>query len=657
MDERSLLQQFIAESEELVEALEQDVDSLAAQLPSGRLSPELLNRVFRSAHSLKGMAGMAGIGSVQRAAHAFEDLLDDLRMGRIKPDERLVAGCARVVEGLSEMIATVARGGAADAEADRIAETVDAVRSGSDGGAAGDVDAALDLDEQVRKTLTEYEEHRLAENLRERRPLYDVRVAFDLAEFDRGFRALGERLAASGEVISTLPGAAGDDPMRIAFRMLYATDAPPDAVAALVEPAGGTAALISHYPEAAPEPPAEADAAQPEAPSSTVRVEMRALDELAVLAEGLAHRTADLAVACASMAEQLGLGAREQFDFKQQARSLGRGFAELEERIVELRLVPLAPAFARARRRVLKIAADLERDVEVETVGEDVRLDKAIVDRIAGPLAHLLANAVDHGLEPPEAREAAGKPRRGRVVLRAEQRGNRVAVSVEDDGRGIDAEALARVAAERGVGESGLDAVFRPGVTTAGGVTEISGRGVGLDAVAAAVAALGGDVEVSSEPGRGTAFTLTLPTTLLMVSAFFVEAGGETYAVDVNQIAELALVDPEQVVVGKKGPSVAWRDASIPLYIFTNLVGSGGDAWERTGRLPCLVARLGDRLAAIAVDRFIAEREAVVKSLGSHAPRLRGISGAVDVEGGRVALLVDLGALVVERRRAAAARG
>jgi two-component system chemotaxis sensor kinase CheA len=653
VDERSLLQQFIAESEELVEALEQDVDSLAAQLASGRLSPELLNRIFRSAHSLKGMAGMAGIGSVQRAAHSFEDLLDDMRMGRIRPDERLVAGCARVVEGLSEMIATVARGGAADAEADRIAETVAAVRSGSDGGAAGDVDAALDLDDQVRKTLTEYEEHRLAENLRERRPLYDVRVAFDLTEFDRGFRALGERLAASGEVISTLPGAAGDDPMRIAFRILYATDAPPDAVAALVEPAGGTAALISHYPEAAPEP----DAAQPEATSSTVRVEMRALDELAVLAEGLAHRTADLAVACASMAEQLGLGAREQFDFKQQARSLGRGFAELEERIVELRLVPLAPAFARARRRVLKIAADLGRDVEVETVGEDVRLDKAIVDRIAGPLAHLLNNAVDHGLEPPEAREAAGKPRRGRVVLRAEQRGNRVAVSVEDDGRGVDAEALARVAGERGVGESGLDAVFRPGVTTAGGVTEISGRGVGLDAVAVAVAALGGDVEVSSEPGRGTTFTLTLPTTLVMVSAFFVEAGGETYAVDVNQIAELTLVEPEQVVVGKKGPSVSWRDTSIPLYIFTNLVGAGGDAWERTGRLPCVVARLGDRLAAIAVDRFIAEREAVVKSLGSHAPRLRGISGAVDVEGGRVALLVDIGALVVERRRAAAGQG
>src|SRR5688572_11193117 len=179
------------------------------------------------------MAGMAGIGSVQRAAHRFEDLLDDMRMGRLKPDGRLVAACARVADDLAEMVASVARGLDADHEADRLAEAVDALRSGSETDALDEVEAALDLDEQVRKTLTEYEEHRLRENLRERRPLYDVRVAFHLTEFDRGFRALNEQLAAQGEVISTLPGASGDDPMRIAFRMLYATDAPVEEIRAI----------------------------------------------------------------------------------------------------------------------------------------------------------------------------------------------------------------------------------------------------------------------------------------------------------------------------------------------------------------------------------------------------------------------------------------
>lgn len=653
MDERSLLEQFIAESDELVEALQQDLERLGAQIATGRPNPDLLNRIFRSAHSLKGMAGMAGVDSVMRAAHRFEDLLDDMRMGRLKPDERLVAACARVAEDLAEMVASVARDHDAEHEADRIAEAVDALRSGPEGGAGDDVGAALDLDEQVRKTLTEYEEHRLRENLRELRPLYDVRVAFHLAEFDRGFRALNEQLVAQGEVISTLPGASGDDPMRISFRMLYATDAPVEEIRALVDPAGGTATCISRY-EAAVEP----DVAPVDAGTValSVRVEMRALDDLAVLAEELAHRTSELAGACSSMAERLGLGAREQFDFKQQARSLERGFAELEDRLVELRLVPLAAAFARARRRVLKLAADLGRDVEVTIEGEEVRLDKAIVDRIAEPLLHLLNNAVDHGLEPPEAREAAGKPRRGRVALRAEQRGNRVAIAVEDDGRGLDTEALGRAAAERGIEGVGLDVAFQPGVSTATSVSEISGRGVGLDAVAGAVAALGGEVSGTSEPGRGTVFELTLPTTLVMVSAFFVESGGEIYAVDVNQIAELALVDPAAVVVGKISPTITWRDAAIPLFVLAHLVGAQGDAWERQRRIPCVVARLGDRLAAIAVDRFITEREAVVKSLGSHAPRLRGVAGAVDVEAGRVALLIDLPALVGERQRAAAAQ-
>jgi two-component system chemotaxis sensor kinase CheA len=654
VDERSLLEQFIAESDELVEALQQDLERLAAQLATGRANPDLLNRIFRSAHSLKGMAGMAGIDSVQRAAHRFEDLLDDMRMGRLKPDDRLVTACTRIAEDLAEMVASVASGHDAEHEAGRVAEAVDALRLGLEGSAVDDVEAALDLDDQVRKTLTEYEEHRLRENLRERRALYDVRVAFHLTEFDRGFRALNEQLAAQGEVISTLPGASGDDPMRIAFRMLYATDAPAEEVRAVVDPAGGTATCISHY-EAAAEPdfaPVEAGSVSP-----SVRVEIRALDDLAVLAEGLAHRTSDLAGACSSMAERLGLGAREQFDFKQLARSLERGFAELEDRLVELRLVPLASAFARARRRVLKLAADLGRDVEVVTEGDEVRLDKAIVDRIAEPLSHLLNNAVDHGLEPPETREAAGKPRRGRVTLRAELRGNRVAIAVEDDGRGLDAEALDRAAAERGIEGHGIEVAFQPGVSTASVISEISGRGVGLDAVSSAVAALGGEVSVASEPGRGSLFEITLPTTLVMVSAFFVESGGEIFAIDVNQIAELALVEPAAVVVGKIGPTIAWRDTSIPLFVLAHLVGAHGDVWERQGRLPCLVARLGDRLAAIAVDRFITEREAVVKSLGRHAPRLRGVAGAVDVDAGRVALLIDLPALVGERRRVVAARG
>jgi two-component system chemotaxis sensor kinase CheA len=174
---------------------------------------------------------------------------------------------------------------------------------------------------------------------------------------------------------------------------------------------------------------------------------------------------------------------------------------------------------------------------------------------------------------------------------------------------------------------------------------------VGLDAVAAAVSGLGGDVSVETEAGRGTTFTITVPTTLVTVSAFLVDAGGATYAVDVNHLAELGLVEPGRVALVKDGAAIAWRGETIPFFRLAGLVRAEGETWDASSKLPCLIAHIGDRLAAVAVDRFVGERELVVKSLGRHARALGGVNGAVDLEGGRVALLIDLPWLVGERRR------
>jgi two-component system chemotaxis sensor kinase CheA len=655
MDEGRLLQQFVAESEGLIEALQVDLEELGRQQSSGRVNPNLLNSVFRSAHSLKGMAGMTGLPSVQHAAHRFEDLLDDMRMGRVETSAELIAGCAQIAGRLGHMIAAAGRGQTHDAEAERVEALVEAFRSGPEAGEAEDFAAFVDLDDPVRRTFTEYEEHRLRENLRERRALYDIRVAFSLDAFDTGFRALSDRLAASGEVISTLPGPAADSPLQIAFSIIYATDAPAGAVEAIASESGGSARLISRYPEAAPAVEEEEEpAGRLEPLASFVRVDIHALDDLAALAQRLALEVAGLAETSARLSRELDLGPREQFEVKQSARSVERGFAELEERLVDLRLVPLGPTFARARRLVAHAAAELGREAELEVEGEDVRLDKAIVDRISEPLAHLLHNAVDHGVEPPEARVTAGKPRVGRIALRAESLGNRVRIEVRDDGAGIDPDAVRRAAARRGVelpkgeGAAPLEAIFRPGVSTADAVSTISGRGVGLDAVASVVAELGGEISVASEPGRGSTFVLTLPATLLMVSAFLVESGGAPYAVDVTHLAELGLLAPEDVDTSGQRPTVAWRDARLPFYELGRLLERPPGARPGAAKLPCLIARAGERQAAVAVDRFLGEREVIVKSLGRLGPALRGVNGAVDLEGGRVALLLDLPALVAE---------
>jgi two-component system chemotaxis sensor kinase CheA len=651
MDEGRLLEQFVAEAEELIDSLRADLDELERQRAVGRIQPDLLNRVFRNAHSLKGIAGMAGVSSVQRVAHRFEDLLDDLRMGRIRPDTRTFPGGHEVAEGLATLVGAAARRGDGEEEAARLVVRIDELRK-VDAVSDDEAEAAfVELDDRVRQTLTEYEEHRLAENVRERRPVYEARVAFHLTEFDTGYRAFAARLATLGEIVCTLPGTGGDDPMRIAFRIVFASSEPRERLAALAGEHGGQIVLISRYPEPEPEEQGATDALEPL--SASVRVDMRAVEALATRTGDLAIRVAEMASEALAMAERLGLSAREAFDVKQRARAIERGFAELEERIVDLRLVPLDQTFVRARRLVLATAAELGRDVELEAEGGEVRLDKAIADRIAEPLSHLLRNAVGHGVEPPEVREAAGKPRAGRVRLRAEPFGNRVRITVADDGPGIDTRAVRRAARERGIAlmsgeERVIDAIFEPGLSTAETIDTVSGRGVGLDAVAAVARELGGEISVESEPGRGTSFHVTVPSTLVMISAVFVEAAGAIYAIDVNQIDELAFHD----VPGAR--RLAWRDGELALHDLARLVRAG-ESTARRGRRPCLIARAGERRVAVAVDRFAGQREVIVKSLGRYAAQLEGVAGAIDLEGGRVALLIDLAALVAHDTMAEAA--
>ncbi len=637
-----VLRQFIAESEELTEALRSDIESLSRH--AGALDPALVNRAFRSAHSLKGVAGMAGVESVSRAAHRLEDVLDDVRMGRVSADRRILDVCGAVAEDLAEMVAEVARGGAAESIERRIEAAVALLSASPSRASDEDELGALDLDDRVRATLTEYEEHRLRENVRARRPIYQISVAFDIRSFDSGFRSLSERLSSIGEVISTLPGAAPSDPLSIAFRLVVATEIPLEDLELLVAAAGGTLACISRYSVA---PSLRLDHPAP-VQGATVRVEIHAIEALAVQAESLALKASDLAATCDALAERLNLGQRERFEIRQRARSIRRGFADLESGLVDARLVPLAAIFARSRRRAQRVAAELGREVECVSEGDEMRLDKAIVDRLADPIAHLLNNAIDHGIEASTERVAAGKPPRGRILIRAEPRGNRIAITVRDDGRGVDSVALEAAAKRLGFHGTASSAAFIPGVTTAREVSAVSGRGVGLDVVASTMAAIGGEVDLSSEAGGGTTCTLTVPTTLVLASVFLVAAAGAVYAIDVNQILEIGVVESNDAA-GSGAGMLEWRGSALPFVRLASLVGRGSDRPRGVAAEKCVVVRLAERPTLVGVDGFEGEREALVKSLGRYASTISGVIGAIELEGNRVALLLDLTALASSR--------
>jgi two-component system chemotaxis sensor kinase CheA len=694
IDDKALLSEYLSESEELLDSLLADLDALAS--PGGG-SPDTnrINRAFRTVHSLKGLSGMMGLAEVQSLAHDFEDILDDLRLGQLALNERTSSALQEAGAGLAALVGGAARGTASDEDFDRLRELLAAVavknreRPKKDEGGLD----SLNLSERERALITEYEEHRVNENVRAGRSFYAIVVSFTIEKLDAQYRALSARLEGSGELITTLPEKTTEATL-VGFKLVFAAALKEADVKRLVEQFGGRVARLERSTwrragaalraagrrvpglgagaktvtgdVSAVLPPSFAqESLQPLSPS--VRVDMSRIDELS----GLAHELSIGVEQITSMAEKYltaaNLGARERSDLRFSARRMKREFLELEERVVELRMVSLAQTFTRAARLAGRLARELGKSVSVEVLGRETQLDKVIVDRVADSIYHVLRNAVDHGLEPPDERRLAGKNARGQIKLEARLEGIRAVISIADDGRGIDQADVRRRAVEAGLiapdevlsDEETLRLIMRPGVSTADQVSSVSGRGVGLDAVERTIHGLGGEVRIVSETGKSTAFELAVPTTLVMISAFIVRASGWRYAINVAQIIELLYVSPDEISGRDGRRSVEWRGAAIPLVELGYLLGLGGarllhqnggqSAASGSVKVPVLITCAADRNVAVAVEQFDEQREIVVKSLGSVGRRLKGVVGAVDLEGGDVALVLDIPGLLLLR--------
>jgi two-component system chemotaxis sensor kinase CheA len=699
IDDKALLSEYLSESEEMLDSLLGDLDSLASRAGD---SPDtnLINRAFRTVHSLKGLSGMMGLAEVQSLAHDFEDILDDLRLGQLALNEPISSALQEAGAGLAALVGGAARGNAIEEDFERLRQLLASITLKSRERARKEDSGLglLNLSERERALLTEYEEHRVNENVRAGRPFYAITVTFEIGKLDTQYRALVARLEAAGELITTLPAKTTAAAL-VGFKLVFAAALKEADVKRIAGPfggrvarlerstwrkagaalraagrimpgRGGTKGTVEHLDAVLP-PGFAQESLQPLSPS--VRVEMSQIDELS----GLAHELSIGMETLTSMAETFlgaaNLGARERSDLRFSARRMKREFLELEERLVELRMVSLAQTFTRAARLAGRLARELGKSVSVELTGRETQLDKVIVDRVADPIYHVLRNAVDHGLEPPEERRLGGKNARGKINLEARLEGTRAVISITDDGHGIDQAEVRRQAIDAGLiahdealsEEETLRLILRPGVSTADHVSAVSGRGVGLDAVERTIYELGGEVRISSEKGKWTRFDLAVPTTLVMISAFIVRASGWRYAVNVAQIIELLYVSPEEILGRDGRRSVAWRGGTIPLVELGYVLGLGGArllhqpagqngdgqpaAPAGSVKVPVLVTCTADRNVAVAVEQFDEQREIIVKSLGSVGRRLKGVVGAVDLEGGDVALVLDMPSLLVLR--------
>ena len=696
IDDKALLSDYLSESEELLESLLTDLDNLASP---GSSSPDtnVVNRAFRTVHSLKGLSGLMGLPEVQSLAHDFEDILDDLRLGQLSLNEHTSAALQEAGAGLAALVGGAAKGTVSEEDFVRLHELLASISLRARERVKKEQSALdlLNLSETERAMVTEYEEHRVNENLLAGRLFYGIGVTFEIGKLDTQYRALCAALEAAGELITALPAKATDSSL-VAFKMVFASGLKEADVKRIAGPFGGRVNRLerSNWRKAAlraagrimpgrgsntKEKPGRLDVVLPpgfaqeslQPLSPSVRVEMSQIDELSGLAHELSIGVEKLTAMAEGFLGAANLGARERFDLRFSARRMKREFLELEERLVELRMISLAQTFTRAARLAGRLARELGKAVSVEVSGRETQLDKIIVDRLSDSIYHILRNAIDHGLEPPEARRIAGKKARGKIKLEATLEGTRAVISITDDGRGIDKTEVHSRAIEAGLitseekltEEELLRLILRPGFSTAGHVSEVSGRGVGLDAVERTIYELGGEVRISSEKGSWTKFELAVPTTLVMISAFIVRASGWRYAANVAQIIELLYLSPDEIL-GRDGKrSVSWRGKTLPLIELGYALGLGGArVFHKPGspngngappaaalKVPVLITSAADKHVAVAVEHFDEQREIIVKSLGTVGRKLTGIIGAVDLEGGDVALVLDMPSLLLLR--------
>ena len=610
---------FLSESREHLTAF----NHLLLEWERDPAAREPVDGVFRAAHSLKGMAATMGYAAVADLAHRTENLLDVVRRGKAAVTPAQLDLLFRAADALERAVAGAVAGRDDPAPLAGLAADLDAeVARASPGGAAPRVPrpapaAAAGPGRTVRVAL------------RDDAALKGARALLVLA-----------RAGTLGTVQGVTPAPAAmeteDFDGRFAFR-LETRAAAADVEAALR--AAGEVETVEVGEEAA-EASAEAGRAR------HIRVDLRRLDDLMNLIGELVIARGRLDALSRRFAEP---------DLADVAGDVGRLSASLQREILQARMVPVWQVFDRFPRMVRDLARQMEKQVAFRVEGKDIELDRAILDEIADPLVHLLRNAVDHGIEAPAERAARGKPALGQVVLAASRERSSVAIRVSDDGRGIDRAAVLRRARELGLvadevqelsdDDALAHLIALAGFSTAEHVTAVSGRGVGIDAVVSAVRALGGSLEVKSEDGRGTTFTIRLPTTLAIVRALLARVGTETYALPLTHVAEMveSTRGDVQLLHGKE--VMVLRGQLVPLVRLWERLGVA-QSGPRPARQPVIVLAMGERRSGVVVDALLGQEEIVVRPFDLPRGAVPVFSGATILGDGAPALILDAGGLI-----------
>ena len=675
---------FFEESFEALDAME----AALLKLDVGAPEPELINTIFRVAHSIKGGSATFGFSEIASFTHSLETLLDELRGGTMPVSPEVSELLLRSVDVLRAMLRAVQASQPIDAQ--RVSdlqfdlEVVIARRNARSPPAAATTDAAPtagaapDSSPRWQIRFRPYREMIARGNdplrlFRELGELAEVHVQVDaqtlppLEDIQPQDCHLAWTLEVAGriceqEIRQVFDWAEGD--CELVIQPIPAE--PPErvpAASAAAEPAARHDAPAPPAPRPAggatrSEPPAKSESTLTVLPDSgSIRVSVEKIDELM-------NTVGELVITQAMLSQ---LGGRFEGPQAEQLRAglaqLERNMRELQESVMRVRMLPISFVFSRFPRMVRDLAHRLGKQIELKLTGEQTELDKTVLEKIGDPLVHLVRNCIDHGIESPEKRLAAGKSAAGTVHLDASHRGGNIAVQVSDDGGGLDKTRILAKARERGLAGPNdalsdpqiYELIFLPGFSTVEKTTDLSGRGVGMDVVRRNVKELGGKIEVESEAGRGSRFTITLPLTLAIVDGQSVTVGTETYIVPLISIVEsLQLKDTQVSRLSGQGEVFSFRGNYLPIIRLHALFGV--EPRTRVLHEGLVVVAEGDgRRIGLFVDDLLGQQQVVIKSLQANYGHIDGVSGATILGDGSVALILDVPGLIrIASMRAAA---
>ncbi|NLI89185.1 MAG: chemotaxis protein CheA [Epulopiscium sp.] len=671
MDTSQYMQMFIEESEDNLQRLNENL--LELENSPGDLN--ILNEIFRIAHTLKGMAGTMGFTKMQKLTHNAENILSELRTGEIKVSTELIDILFNSLDALENYVDEIIRTGSEGHEDyTHLIESLNEILEGK-GQEAETQDKAAAAKEPISTgeiTLPEAQKNVVREAQRQALNVYQIHISLSpncVLKSARAFIIFRE-LESIGEIIHAVPPVEDieDEKFDLDFDLVVVTSHMEDEIKDIlmgvaevdtvnisrvsvedkvIESVDAAAPAIEeiHQEPDQDEKPKTQSKIRPVA-SKTVRVDIDRLDALMNLVSEL--------IIVKTQLEGIGASEAEDISYGESIEYLERVTTSLHDAVMKVRMVPVEIVFNRFPRMIRDVSRDLGKEINLIMSGEETELDRTVIDEIGDPLIHLLRNAADHGLETTEERLAIGKTREGTIELKAYQDGNNVVIEVTDDGKGIDIEKIKQSAIEKNVvsreiaskmsEKEILDLLFRPSFTTTKEITNVSGRGVGLDVVKSKITNLGGHIEVETKLGKGSNFIVRLPLTLAIIQALMVQLGDETYAIPLSNIQNIEDIKVSDIQYVQNQEVILLRNEVIPIIRLHEILGV--ERQEDKETLMVVIVQKGDKQVGFVIDDLIGQQEIVIKSLGKYLSGIKMIAGATILGNGEVALILDINTLI-----------